>query len=273
MTGSVIVLKWGGSLITDKSSLCVARTGIIEGLSSISARLRSAGHDLIIVHGAGGFGHLRARRWRLDEGKRAEMKMDRDGITQEDAVRMVRDDMLSLNRIVVSSLVEHGLDAVPLPPHLHGRGLGLDHTLPEDLRVLLDAGQVPVLYGDVVDCEPPMSFGILSGDDICALLCRELEDVRHLIFAIGGVDGLLSEPDAVDSSSLLSVHTLDSPIETATVSDDVTGGMDLKLRRAGDALLHCARVSLVNGETPQRILDAVRGMEFIGTEILAAYPE
>ena len=37
-------------------------------------------------------------------------------------------------------------------------------------------------------------FGILSGDDLVKRLSIEIDDVERLVFAIGGVDGVLENP-------------------------------------------------------------------------------
>ena len=51
-----------------------------------------------------------------------------------------------------------------------------------------------VTHGDVVECDGPRQFGILSGDDLVYRLATELCDVKRLVFAMGGVEGVLREP-------------------------------------------------------------------------------
>ena len=51
-----------------------------------------------------------------------------------------------------------------------------------------------VTHGDVVDCDEPLMFGILSGDDLVYRLATELSGVKRLIFAMGGVEGVLLSP-------------------------------------------------------------------------------
>ena len=63
-----IVMKWGGGLITDKSSLCTVLPDRIESLAKTVRQIFEMGHDLVIVHGAGSFGHIRAKEYRLAEG-------------------------------------------------------------------------------------------------------------------------------------------------------------------------------------------------------------
>lgn len=58
------------------------------------------------MHGAGSFGHLKAKKYRLHEGKLNDdfllLDSESDYLTQEEAVEVVRNDMLSLNSIIIN---------------------------------------------------------------------------------------------------------------------------------------------------------------------------
>jgi isopentenyl phosphate kinase len=56
MTGELIVLKWGGGLITHKSDECSPDLESIAELSKVVNTLISEGNELILVHGAGSYG-------------------------------------------------------------------------------------------------------------------------------------------------------------------------------------------------------------------------
>ena len=66
MEKELIIVKFGGSLITDKSS----NTPQINNkhLKSISSILSQSKYDLIIVHGAGSFGHPIAKKFNIEKG-------------------------------------------------------------------------------------------------------------------------------------------------------------------------------------------------------------
>ena len=89
MPGTVVI-KWGGGLITHKDRLCSVNMEVIDSLSKVCA---SSNKNLVIVHGAGSFGHMKAKKFRLAEG-------DIPGLEQLQAVDEVRNDMLELNRYV-----------------------------------------------------------------------------------------------------------------------------------------------------------------------------
>jgi isopentenyl phosphate kinase len=64
-----VVIKWGGGLITDKTTLCTPNLPVIAQLAEAVKRCIDSGVDVVLVHGAGSFGHLRAKHWRLNEGR------------------------------------------------------------------------------------------------------------------------------------------------------------------------------------------------------------
>ena len=104
-----VVIKFGGALITKKDQECVANVEIIRNLCSIVHDITQHGIQVIVIHGAGSFGHLKAKRWRLNEGHIQGLEVaDSACQSQTEAVEQVRSDMLALNSIVVSELEKFG---------------------------------------------------------------------------------------------------------------------------------------------------------------------
>ena len=166
-----IVVKFGGALITDKNLQSTANVEIIRSLCSIVKRITNEGVQVIVVHGAGSFGHLKAKRWRLNEGHIPDFSVDDDSCTtQLEAVQDVRNDMLQLNSIVVQELHSLGLNVVSHPPHQWASELGPDFSGTLDRFDSKDSATVHVSFGDVVDVRDERQFGILSGDDLVARL-------------------------------------------------------------------------------------------------------
>lgn len=252
MAGTVVI-KWGGGLITHKDQLCTINLEIIRSLAEVCSKTSK---KLVIVHGAGSFGHLKAKKFKLAEGRIP-------GLDQDSAVNDVRNDMLELNSIVVNELRSFGLDVQSYPPHRWAKGTGADFTgeLP------LHQG-VTVVYGDVVDDET-MEFGILSGDDLMLRYSIEIPDVERAVFAIGGVDGILRVPPSKASpDDLIEVWAPNMEFEGEHATDiDVTGGIGLKATRGAMIAAEGIDVILINGEIPERVLDAIEGKSVIGTRI------
>jgi isopentenyl phosphate kinase len=249
--GGLVVVKWGGGLITNKERLCTADTANIAALAKVAAQTSKR---LIIVHGAGSFGHLKAKNSRLPEG-------EIEGLDQQSAIAEVRDDMLVLNTQIMESLARNGVDAKVFPPRNWAKGFGAEFA-----GALPYHPGVTVVFGDVV-VDENQGFGILSGDDLVARYSIETPGVERLVFAIGGVDGILRVPPVEATlDDLVEVWTQGEEFEGVHSSNiDVTGGIGLKAERAALVASHGIEVLMVNGEHPERVLDAIEGRPVRGT--------
>ena len=264
-----VVVKWGGGLITEKHAMKTVRPDILESLAEQIDACLSAGTDVILVHGAGSFGHLKAKQYRLADGKLDGAVFEGE-LTQEQAVESVREDMMELNAHVMGALTKLDISAVSLPPHTWARNTGPDFE--GDLALFEDAprGIVVVTYGDVVDCDEQM-FGILSGDDLVVRLANEINGVKRLVFAMGGVDGVLAQPPKEGVADVL-IETLGTEqlFEGEHAAEmDVTGGIGLKVHRGFLVAENGIEVLMVSGEHDQRVADACLGRPVVGTRLVA----
>ena len=266
-----IVIKFGGALITKKDQECVANIEIIRNLCSVVHKITQQGVQVIVVHGAGSFGHLKAKRWRLNEGYIPGIQLsDNACSSQSEAVEQVRSDMLKLNAIVTSELEKFNLIVQSHPPHTWARNLGPSFDGSLDYFESNNPNLVHVTFGDVVDVDGGSRFGILSGDDLVARLSLELSGIESLIFAMGGVDGLLRVPPHIASEEdLIEQWSPEIEYEGLHQSDiDVTGGIGLKIQRGHLVAKSGIGVHLINGERPSQILALVKNEEWRGTTIL-----
>ena len=268
-----VVIKWGGSLITDKEKMCTPDMETIDSLSSVMRQCIDENLDVILVHGAGSFGHLRAKHWRLNEGLLPSEKFlqQDDCKNQEEAVSIVRNEMLTLNRFVSDSLKKYDLISSVKPPHRWAKNTGSDFE--GNISEIFSDYQesVCVTFGDVVECQGEASFGILSGDDLVVRLSKEIPNVKRLVFAIGGVDGILKRPPGVgNSDDLIEIWSPDLKFEGLHDTEiDVTGGIGLKAARGAEVAKLGIEVVIVNGSYPKRVFDACLGKEVLGTKIIA----
>ena len=253
--GGTVVIKWGGGLITHKDQLCTVNLDVIDSLAKACSKSTK---KLVIVHGAGSFGHMMAKKFRLAEGRVA-------GLKQDEAIERVRSDMIELNNHVLSSLQKYGLDAKTFSPHLWatGTGPGFKGELP-----IFDG--VTVVYGDVVE-DSEKEFGILSGDDIMLRYSTELPNVERAVFAIGGVDGILRVPPSkAGPEDLIEIWSPDMEFVGEHAAEiDVTGGIGLKAARGAMISEKGVDVHIINGEHPNRVLAAIDGENVIGTKIVS----
>ena len=249
-----VVMKWGGGLISDKTKLCTVLPKRIESLAHTVREIYEMGHDVVIVHGAGSFGHIRAKKYRLAEGNIPQLD-------QTEAIQLVRQDMDKLHKHVLDSL--GSLPVFSHPPRDFVKNTG--GSFIGDLSQFTTSG-IHVTFGDVVDCDAPADFGILSGDDLMLRLSNELPDVKFSIFAMGGTPGVMTDsgPDAI-LIPRLSTDTRFSGIHDEEI--DVTGGIFLKVDRAFEIAKFVEHVWFIDGHHPKRIIDILNSGDTIGTRI------
>lgn len=211
----VVILKLGGSVITEKEESETLDRGSLEtGAAAIAA----AEEDLLIIHGAGSFGHYHAERYGVTVT---------EGTLDPRAVFEVHDSMRALNDHVVEALHAHDVPAVGVHPlSVASRDHRAELVFPTgSIETMLEEGFVPVLFGDVIAHEGH-GFTVLSGDEIAVTLAASLGADR--VGMCSNVPGVLDAADAV-------IPTIGSMDEAADVLGgshgwDVTGGMAEKVR-------------------------------------------
>jgi isopentenyl phosphate kinase len=234
-----LILKLGGGAITHKDdNERRARTERLVGVAAQVARAQRErpGRGLVVVHGAGPFGHKLVTDYGISRGVKEPRQV-------EGFVR-THDSMEVLNRIVVEIFLEAGLLAFPIQPSACAlqRDGRLETLLVEPIQRLLemDPSIVPVLYGDMV-LDRTLGASVVSGDTLVVQLARELGASRVLLGTdVAGVHTAdpKRDPDArrierIDASNL--DELVGAAGEASTV--DVTGGMGGKLRRLVQGLV------------------------------------
>ena len=261
--GGRIVIKLGGNLITDKRKQKALDIGAIESVSDVIADLAKAGLSIVIVHGAGSFGHILARKWKIADGANPAI-IDH----QIRAVEQIRSDMLELNAVIVGCLSRNGVASRSMPPSdwAKNTGEGFHGDISPFERAPSDP--LPITFGDVVDSGQG-DFGILSGDDLMLRLSTELSNVTHSIFLLGDAPGLMDRPPKQHGAELLDSWNAEIEIESEHNAEvDVTGGIRLKVDRAGEISKVVEHVWFLDGREPSRIVDLLQTGRTIGTRIL-----
>lgn len=245
-----ILLKLGGSVVTEKRGGCTIDE---EAIAGIAAALAEAVFSGVVIHGAGSCGHPEAHRYGLAHGA------DRSTRT---GIPVTHEAVCSLNRAVVAALAAAGLDAVGLHP--------LDACTAEDgriaffheepLRLLNGLGCVCVLHGDVV-LDRRLGACIVSGDQLVAYLAPALGIER--VGLVTDVPGVLGRDGAVvPRISRSDAAALELKGSTAT---DVTGGMVGKIAE----LLGLADTGIASHVFGRdRLSDFLAGRPHGGTEIV-----
>ena len=243
------ILKIGGSVLTDKTRLESAKMDAIE---RICAEVANCRRGLILVHGAGSFGHIHAQKFSLDE------KFSPEGVLE------THRSVVKLNGLLVEGLRVCGASPVPVHP--------LSSTILADGRIdlmevgpvveMVDRGLLPVLHGDVA-MDRMRGAGIVSGDQLVTHLARAL---RPKLVALGtAAEGVI-----FNGQVLPAVRREDLPRIWSQLggSDgvDVTGGMRGKIQELLDLADGGVSSRIFNAERPGMI-ERVLGGETGGTAV------
>lgn len=253
------LVKLGGSVLTDKRRVTTLRPAHLDRLAS---ELAASGLETITVHGAGSFGHIKARRYRLDEGY-----VDDDQLAQ---VSEVQRDVRKLNLAVVDALRKAGMRPVSLPPSAIARldDGGLKQIDLDIFRRYADLGFTPVTFGDVV-LDSRRWFAICSGDLLMLALAQAFRPDSAVFVA--DVDGVYTQdPKRVRSAKLLrEIGPANmGMVDTSGDTVDVTGGLAAKLQRMIELARYVPRCMLVNGLKKGRLLAALRDERVVGTRVV-----
>jgi isopentenyl phosphate kinase len=258
-------LKLGGSLITDKTRPYTARLEKLAELAGQIARAKETqpGLSLALGHGSGSFGHTAAREF----GTRGGLAPRGSGGASEavywSGFAEVWFQASALNRLVMEALHVAGVPALALAPVAavtaeNGKVLHWDLG---PLKSALEAGLVPVVYGDVV-FDSIRGGTILSTEDLFDHLARELHPTRILLAGLEA--GVWADFPArtvrVDRITPDSFHELSQAVG-ASHGADVTGGMESKVRQMLGLVQQIPglTVHIFSGEVPGNIERALQG--------------
>ena len=218
---TLIFLKLGGSLITDKQRPRTPRVDVIRRVAGEIAYAIEMEPTLKLVlgHGSGSFGHVPAEAHQTREGVRT--RADWMGFVQ------VWQDASALNRIVIDALKSEGVPAVSFPPSacVSSKARKITAWNLSPIRKAIESALLPVVYGDVVFDEV-IGGTILSTEELFSFLVTQLRPNR-ILFA--GLEPGVWE-DYPRNRKLIrkitpanfSTHQKDVGASNAT---DVTGGM------------------------------------------------
>jgi isopentenyl phosphate kinase len=281
---SLVFLKLGGSLITDKTRPYTVRTDRLADLARQIAQALSAAPELSLVlgHGSGSFGHAAAKQagFRPDSTRAGGIRITSDSPDAGEGAggrnwrgfSEVWFQASALNRRVMEALHGSGVDAIALAPSgavAAKEGRVVSWNL-EALLSALEAGIVPVIYGDVV-FDQARGWTILSTEDLFMHLAEELRPQRILL---AGLEAAVwaDYPERTRRAEHITpanYHEIAVALG-ASAGPDVTGGMESKVRQMlglAEALPGLT-VQLFSGEEPENVVRALGG-EVLGSLISA----
>jgi isopentenyl phosphate kinase len=258
-----VILKIGGSAITDKMGQLAAKTEIINRLAE---EIKRADLDnLIVVHGGGSFGHPTAEKYGIKEGYKEDP-------TQKLGFAETHHVMTVLNGLVMDAMIWHEIPAISIAPSCcimteNGRVKFFDATILESMKKL---AFTPVMYGDTV-LDEKLGFTILSGDEIVAYLAMKYNASKIVVGT--DTDGLFdsdpkTNPDAKPYKRLTLAELKEiQPKLGKAVGKDVTGGMAGKIAALIPAIEQGIHVTITGATKGLSIYRALTDQSVLGTEI------
>lgn len=256
----LIIVKLGGSLITDKSRRFSLNAEVVRRLGrELAEAVGRSGADLIVIHGGGSYAHPVAKEYSVSEGLRSRGGL-RGFIETSRVVRMLCLDVLS-------NLIEGGLMAISIPASsiFTTRSGRISTCNLEPVLSALRLGLVPITSGDVV-FDRDLGFTVLSGDEISSYLAVRLR-AKRLIFAMN-VDGIYVRDWATGGVKVAEEFSRGMSIAPIGGSvEDVTGGISRKIEEGFAAAEAGVEVLFINGLAEDRLRGAVLGLPVPGTRL------
>lgn len=269
----MIILKLGGSIITEKDALMPTIND--KNLARISKEIKSAlnhldnnyNNGLIIVHGAGSFGHPFASEYQI--GKPFKNKEDFE--KKKIGFSLTQSWVKKLNSLICDALREEEIPVVSIQPssfvitknkRISSANLGI-------IEKYLENGFIPVIYGDVVlDMDETIKMAVVSGDQIINYLAKHLKPERVILGT--DVDGVFNKnpkkhSDAKIITEVTSLDDLESMDSTTNI--DVTGGMIGKIKELIELAQIGIESEIINAQKESFIEKALCGEIVLGTTI------
>jgi len=260
-----IVVKLGGSLITRKGEVEKLRPKVLRRLA---VELAEATGPLVVLHGAGSFGHPGAARFGLARPPTSAAA----GRERTRGAAIVASEVRRLHLAVTRELVAAGLAPWSLPLSVVGRNHeGRLAELDADAFArALEGRWTPVAGGDVV-ADDAWGSSILSADTAAVELARRLR-ARRVVFA-SDVPGVLEGPPGGRGKIVpeLTASVLDG-LRPAAGAVDVTGGIRTKIAAMLEIARDGADAALISGLTDGALSRAVRGEVVYGSWAHARAP-
>lgn len=248
----MLIIKAGGSAITDKSQPYTIRLNVIQQLAE---QLREINEPIILTHGVGSYGHPPAKQFRIGYGF--------DGTSERRQGFLLTHYWVDeLSQRFTKIMLDASVPAGRLRPTelFVTENRRIATFFAEPLERYLEMGIIPVLHGDG-PTDRKQGFCVLSSDQTAIYLARYFH-ARTVIFGMD-VDGVLENGKTVPFIAYQDLPVWQEKIMKGT---DASGGLPKKLGEIETLKDLNIPVKIINMLKPGTLLQAVRG-EATGTYI------
>lgn len=268
----LILVKFGGSVITDKTK---PFTEDIETIKRLSKEIHESRQEkkfkLIIGHGGGSYPHTPATEFKVNEGIINHRSYE--------GIAKVQDAASRLNRIIVRELLNSGENAMSI--QLSSCSIcengSIKEMFLEPIKKLLDYDMLPVPYGDV-GLDKKKGSCIISTERIFDYIARNLTkiDKKYKISRIilcARVKGVFTDnPDVNSYAELIkkitpkNIKDIESSLK-GSFGIDVTGGMLHKVKMMLELAKLGIESEIINAKEPDLLKRSLLGERGLGTII------
>ena len=262
----IILLKLGGSLLTDKNKPFSIRENIVK---MAVKQIIEANEKLILIHGGGSFGHPLAKKYSISKG------LDKSVPNQIFGVTETHQSMIKFNTYLTNQFLEQKYPVLSIQTSsIFFKNFNTILTKSLDvIETALDLDIMPILYGDII-LDRQGSFSIISGDQIILELCQNLTKykVSKVVFAMES-DGLFIIDEKIKEHCNLVTECYSNELDGLKLADlgqkiDVTGGIKGKLIHIKKICKYKIPVQLINGLTEDYIYKSLKNQKINCTNIL-----
>ena len=263
---NIVILKLGGSLLTDKNKPFSIREDIVKG----SVRqIVDAKEKLILVHGGGSFGHPLAKKYSIMNGIDSTIPNQVLGLTE------THQSMNEFNSYLIKLFLENKYPVLSIQASSifikDSQEISASHM--EVIETALDLNILPILYGDII-LDKQGSFSIISGDQIILELCKNLDKytISKVIFTME-TDGIYINDNESGDDCILATECYYDQLENLNLANlgqkiDVTGGIKGKINFIQKICNHDIPVQLINGLKEDYIFKSLKNEKLNCTNIL-----
>lgn len=252
----VVLIKFGGSIITDKSIPYKARPDVIRKLAQELKGIKD--FSVVLAHGNGSFGHTSSKKFGGKKGYKSKW-----------GIAKVASDVVELNKIVMDILIEEGIPAISLRPMsmvLTSAGK-IESSLFEIVEEVLNQGLMPVVCGDII-WDKKWKSTIYSGEttlnEIGIYLSKKGFKVDKVI-QVGETNGIYDDKGRtiplINKGNWKNIEQYVFNSKRA----DVTGGMQHKIENSLSIAGKNIETWIINGIMPNELTNALYSKNIRGT--------
>lgn len=264
---NLILIKFGGSIITEKDKPMTLRRAVLKRLVSevVKAKRENPDKYFLIGHGQGSFAHLPATKYKTMEGFINKNSVFGMAETQNVAYQ--------LNRLIVAEFLKQKVPAISF--YASNSVLTNNRKPLKSFLIVLEQyllnGLVPITTGDVL-ADNKQGCTIWSAEEVLSFFTSQLNKngwVIEKVIHVTEVDGVYDESHKViPQINVQNWQNYKQCVNSNTKGVDVTGGMLLKVCQSLELAKLKIPSYILSGLKQNNLFNALTNREWFGTKVL-----